>query len=227
VVDDATRQGATRFVNLGDSLSGPLYPRETADYLMAVDWLQIRGNHERQMLGQGIRQRGALDQFTFDALTPRHLQWMEHLPSDAWLDQDVYLCHGTPDSDLEYLLEGFTQGRFGARPLEEVSARLRNIPARVVLCGHSHVPRVVTVPEGKLVVNPGSVGLQAYEDVQPWPHAVANGDPRARYALLHHSAEGWYAVIRCVDYEHERVHHHALSRNRPDWAQGLLTGTLA
>ena len=37
-------------------------------------------------------------------------------------------------------------------------------PGRLVLCGHSHVPRAVGLPDGRLVVNPGSVGLQAFDD---------------------------------------------------------------
>ena len=36
VVADIDRRGADRIVNLGDSLSGPLLPRETAQYLMAA-----------------------------------------------------------------------------------------------------------------------------------------------------------------------------------------------
>ena len=35
VAADARAAGAARFVNLGDSLSGPLWPAETADLLMA------------------------------------------------------------------------------------------------------------------------------------------------------------------------------------------------
>ena len=47
VVADAEAQGCDIFVNLGDTLSGPLWPRETAEYLMARDWPTIAGNHER------------------------------------------------------------------------------------------------------------------------------------------------------------------------------------
>lgn len=46
VVDDFAGRAVDAVVNLGDSLSGPLLPRETAGFLMAQDWVQLRGNHE-------------------------------------------------------------------------------------------------------------------------------------------------------------------------------------
>jgi hypothetical protein len=43
-------EGITHVVNLGDIVSGPLWPRETAGRLMALGWPTIAGNHERQAL---------------------------------------------------------------------------------------------------------------------------------------------------------------------------------
>jgi hypothetical protein len=37
--------------------------------------------------------------------------------------------------------------------------------------------------DGRLVVNPGSVGLQAYDDDHGHPHVMENGTPHARYAI--------------------------------------------
>ena len=53
VVADCTRRAVSRVVNLGDSLSGPLLPAETADDLMSRDWFHLAGNHERQILRHG------------------------------------------------------------------------------------------------------------------------------------------------------------------------------
>lgn len=50
VLADIALQGVDQTVNLGDSLSGPLQPAETADLLMAKDFVTIKGNHERQLL---------------------------------------------------------------------------------------------------------------------------------------------------------------------------------
>ncbi len=65
VLADIARQCVDQTVNLGDSLSGPLQPAETADLLMAQGFPTIKGNHERQLLaaraahraGRSIRQR--------------------------------------------------------------------------------------------------------------------------------------------------------------------------
>ena len=50
VLADASMQGVDQIVNLGDILSGSLFPAETADLLMAMALPTIRGNHERQVL---------------------------------------------------------------------------------------------------------------------------------------------------------------------------------
>jgi len=50
VVDDLQRRQVDRVVNLGDSLSGFIQPRDCAAYLMQQPWLQLAGNHERQIL---------------------------------------------------------------------------------------------------------------------------------------------------------------------------------
>ena len=50
VLADIAARGVTRIVNLGDILSGPLFPGETADRLMAMNLPTIAGNHERQLL---------------------------------------------------------------------------------------------------------------------------------------------------------------------------------
>ena len=45
-------------------------------------------------------------------------------------------------------------------------------------------PRVVQVGD-VLVVNPGSIGMPAYTDDNPVPHAIETGTPHARYAVGH------------------------------------------
>src|SRR5258708_31212145 len=48
VVEDARLQGVSRFLNLGDILYGPLWPRETFELLRALDLAgTIRGNYDR------------------------------------------------------------------------------------------------------------------------------------------------------------------------------------
>ena len=51
VLADIERRDVDRTINLGDCVSGPLWPREVCDLLMARDDLTIRGNHDRWVSG--------------------------------------------------------------------------------------------------------------------------------------------------------------------------------
>jgi hypothetical protein len=101
---------------------------------------------------------------------------------------------------------------------------LRGMPHALILCGHTHVPRVMRLPDGRLVVNPGSVGLQAYTADEPHPHQVENGSPHARYAVVERTAAGWQVSLRSVPYDHEAAARRADEQHRPDWARALRTG---
>ena len=82
------------------------------------------------------------------------------------LNSDVWLYHGTPRSDVPYWLEtvvpGFAQGNGpGLRAVTpaEVAERMGSATHAVMLCGHTHVPRLVqcqTKDASVLVVNPAA-----------------------------------------------------------------------
>lgn len=235
VLADAARQGVDQTVNLGDILSGPLQPAETADLLMALNLPTIKGNHERQLLaalGRPAPEIDPLDSDGYAALqvSAEQTAWVAALPTQFALTSDVWLCHGTPASDLEYWLEtvvaGFgDHGHPGVRAASpgEVAARLGACAYPVVLCGHTHVPRIVQCGS-TLVVNPGSVGLPGYEDDHPFPHVIENGAPHARYAVLEKTAHGWQVELRAVPYDHPAQAAVAAKNGRPDWAHALATG---
>jgi predicted phosphodiesterase len=235
VLADIAAAGADATVNLGDILSGPLWIDETAQRLMALGLPTIRGNHERQVLTMPPGRMGASDAFAALHLRPVQRDWLQALPATLALGDGVFCCHGTPTNDLQYLLEttvpGFVRGvsaGLRAATLDEVASRvgdtLLGVPHALVLCGHSHVPRVLALPDGRLVVNPGSVGLQAFDDAHGHAHVVENGSPHARYALLTRRPAGWQVELRAVPYEHERAATLAETNGRPDWADSLRTG---
>jgi hypothetical protein len=78
-----------------------------------------------------------------------------------------------------------------------------------------------------LLVNPGSVGLQAYEEDHPHRYVVENGDAYARYATIEQRGGAWHAQIHPVPYDFESMAILALRNGRPDWAAALRTGTMA
>jgi predicted phosphodiesterase len=211
-------------VNLGDHVSGPLEARRTADFLMSQrDWVQIRGNHDRQLIEHSREEMGLSDGAAISELTHEHLAWLRALPPSAVVE-GISLVHGTPFSDLEYLLEDVpASGTVCLAPGHCVRGRLGDMTG-LVLCGHTHIPRLVQVDPKTTVLNPGSVGLQAYVDDTPYPHVVEVGSPHARYAVLDGVRDGWRATFRTVEYDWEIPTRQAQQRNRLDWAQALRTG---
>ena len=63
-------------------------------------------------------------------------------------------------------------GRLVAAAPATVAARLGPTEATVLLCAHSHQPGLLGLPDGRMVLNPGSVG-------QP-----RDGNPDSSYLLL-------------------------------------------
>ena len=225
VAADIRRRDVARVVNLGDNLSGPLLPRETARFLMSSGWLSLAGNHERQILellrdGRG----GASDRYAASQLGEAGLDWLRSLSSSARLDEELLLCHGTPHSDCAPLLETVEAGAMRLASAAEIQARLGGESSAVVACGHTHVPRAVRTPAGQLLFNPGSVGLQAFVDDHPEPYRLQNGSPDTRYAILEKNTHGWQVELIAVPYDHAAMAALARERQRPDWEQALLTG---
>ncbi|MBC8504778.1 MAG: metallophosphoesterase family protein [Anaerolineales bacterium] len=224
VVADIQRRGVDLVVNLGDLISGPLWPKETLDYLRTQDWIQIRGNHERQILTQNPEQLGVSDLFARRCLDVEDLKWLHSLPARAEIGTEIVLVHGSPSDDKQYLLEAISNGHSCLASLDEIKARIGDETAPIILCGHTHISRIVAVSDNQLVVNPGSVGLPAYDDIEPEPHVMEAGSPHARYAVLEKNAERWNTELIAISYDHNRAVDRARANNREDWVIGLQTG---
>ena len=223
VLDDIGRRGADVIVNLGDLLSGPLLPRETADRLMALELPTIQGNHERQLLAPDVEAMGASDRYAAESVTAAQREWLAALPQTLWAG-GAFLCHATPTSDVECFLEDICEGELVPAPLARIVERVKPCVAPLILCGHTHSPRVAYLPGGQVIVNPGSVGIQAYFGHHPIPHTVELGSPHARYALVEQRAGGWVAELIAVPYDWESMAQLAEQRDQPDWARALRSG---
>jgi putative phosphoesterase len=225
VVKDMQRRGVDAVINLGDSLSGPLMPLETAQFLMAQDWVHLAGNHERQLLASGAK--GLSDEFAYSQLGATELLWLATLKPCQAYSPEILLCHGTPSSDIEYLLETLADGQMRMAKAAEIRSRLGEQSAELIACGHTHIPRSIKTVRGQLIINPGSVGLPAYEDNQPFYHKVENGSPDARYAIVERQKNNWQSLLISVPYHHKAMAKLALARGRSDWYVSLLSGFLS
>jgi putative phosphoesterase len=222
VLADIRRRGADEVIDLGDVLYGPLDPAGTAELHRGAGITAVRGNQDR-VLGEPLSAApNPTMSFVHDVLPPDQLAWVAGLP--VRLDrEDLRFCHGTPDHDDVYLLETVSATGVSLKAEKEIEALLGPDPAEVTFCGHSHVPRVVAVGS-RLVVNPGSVGLPAYDHDAPWPHVMEAGSPHARYALLSRGVEGWHIEQVLVPYPWKEAAARARRNGRPDWAEWIETG---
>ncbi|WVT74446.1 metallophosphoesterase family protein [Sinorhizobium chiapasense] len=227
VLADIDALGIRDIVNLGDHLSGPLNAARTAEILIERAMPSIRGNHDRYLLTVDPLHMGLSDRAAYDELQPRHHEWLATLPATLVYKNTFFLCHATPDNDEAYWLEALsTEGIVHMAARSAIEALADGIDYPVILCGHTHIQRAVRLSDGRLVINPGSVGCPGYDDDQPVPHKVEAGSPHARYAIIEQSAAGWGVTFRNVPYDWMAMSQLAASRNRLEWAKALATGFL-
>jgi len=224
VLADIQRRNTGRVINLGDCVSGPLWPREVCDLLMARDDLTIRGNHDRWVSGPDPARMGASDQYAFSQLNQTNRSWLGALPRSADADHGVLACHGTPTNDNQYLIEEVSGRRLVRANPAAIRKRLGDVQARVVLCGHSHQQHLIQLPNGPLILNPGSVGCPSYDDPGNNPHVSEVGSPHARYAILDIDDQHVSADMIAISYDWKAAAARAETNDRPEWAHGLRTG---
>lgn len=108
----------------------------------------------------------AAAEWAHDTLEDEHLAWLRRLPAERRVrigDDLILVTHASPGSQTE----GF------AKDLDPsiITERMSRTDARVICCGHTHVPEVREFG-WKVIVNDGSAGY------------VFDGDPTASWGLV-------------------------------------------
>jgi predicted phosphodiesterase len=164
---------ADRIVLTGDLAAGP-QPVETLDLLTSLGdravW--IRGNADRELVecarGERTEMPDEISAWAAGQLRPDQVDLLAALAVTATIAVtglgEVLFCHATPRDDEEVVLADSRLDRWA-----EVFGGLAP-GIGVVVCGHTHMP-FCRLAHGRLVVNPGSVGM---------PY----GRPGAHWALL-------------------------------------------
>ena len=226
VMADIRAQGIDEIVNLGDMASSPLEARRTMDALMALDAVHVLGNHDRWLIDRPPEKMGSWDRPAYaqlDAETSR-LAADQVPPTQVFRDQ-VFLCHGTPGNDDLYWLETvMPDGSVTLSPLEAIEKEAEGISQSLILCAHTHIARAVRLSDGRMVVNPGSVGVPGFSYNVPYPHLIEAGTPDARYAILELAGSEWRVTFRHVPYDHEAMAALARRNGFPEFASALATG---
>ena len=215
VLEDMARQSFDAVVCLGDHVSGPIDPAGAAERIMALGAISIRGNHDRWVIDPSRRaDPWSVDVMAREQLSGAQLDWLTGLPATAKLGEDVFLCHGTPRDDEAPWLDNFYNGRATILPSEEEVAReAAGIGQSVILCGHTHIARTLRLSDGRLIANPGSVGMQ-----------LVRGTPDAHYAVLEKRRAGWQTALIGVPYDTEASARLAEQNGFPGWGDAIRYG---
>ena len=200
-------------------------PVGTAERLMARDMPVISGNHDRWLIDRPAEEQPLWEQWTLPKLSAEHLDWIRSMPARREVGE-VLMTHGTPASDTENWLHVRSEWG-GMRParLDEVAPKAGDEDFPVILSGHTHFPRIVRLPDGRLLMNPGAVGCPAYLDTRTDPPIVAEtGAPDARYGVIERHDGRWQASLRVVPYDPSEMVSMAREMGAEDWVIPLTTG---
>jgi predicted phosphodiesterase len=130
-------------------------------------------------------------------LGDERLDWLRRLPAERRLRVDEMLLlatHASPGSQ--------TEGFDGALDPNITIERASRTDARVICCGHTHLPEVRDLG-WKLIVNAGSTGY------------VFDGDPTASWALIDVDGEDVTAEIRRTEFDALAVSNALSARGLP------------
>jgi len=139
----------------------------------------------------------AAAEWAHDELGDERLGWLRRLASERRLmldDTMVLACHASPGSQTQ----GFDTQLDPSVVLELIS----RTDARVICCGHTHLPDVRDLG-WKLIVNDGSAG---------W---IFDGDPTASWALIEIDGATVSAEIRRTEFDTMTVSNAISARGLP------------
>ena len=225
VLEDTRTKGILDLINLGDIFYGPLDPAGTAEVLDKFPMETVHGNEDRILFKTSEKKStNPTLEYVASRLPGRKKDWLRRLPKTKVVDREIFLCHGIPDRDTEYLLEEVRMNRVGLRSEEDIAKLVKDIACPVIVCGHSHVAKTVRLRDGRMIVNAGSVGLPAYSDDWPLFHRMEAGSPHASYVLLERTEKDWDCEFVRVAYDWEKAAEQAERNGRKDWARWLRTG---
>ncbi len=224
VLKDLEKRKPDMIVNLGDTFYGPLDPRGTFDLMKPYAMISVSGNEDR-IITEDVEERhnSPTLQFVRSQLPDEGFYWLQALKKTESLDCGALLCHGTPDSDTTYLVEKVLQTHVGIRDDAELDLLLSVVRQSFVFCGYSHRHNFLQTTKHS-IVNPGSVGLQAYDDDMPVFHVIENFNTCAYYCMVELSDNDCAVEHIAVPYDFDSASMCAAANGRSDWAKWLKTG---
>lgn len=214
VLADVKQQAVDGMIIAGDFLDRP-QPLEAVRAVQALDACVIRGNRENYVLAyhnldapdhwSTSRQWIGL-RWLYQSLDQKALDYIASLPEEsvhaAGGTTPIRVVHASPGSMADPILpsrDPVAMALYKQAGLLDLRRRQISIDRAfalfdesVLICAHTHISWTQE-QDGRLVVNPGSVGIPI------------NGDTRAQYALLTWRGGRWEAEHRAIDYDRDRI----------------------
>jgi predicted phosphodiesterase len=195
VIDDLRRQRVDEILVGGDLVGRGPEGSKVVGRIRELGWRSVIGNHEEYLLAFRRREvpeewwglgEWAATRFMAAELDEEDVETIASYPFSITAEtaSDLRLVHGSPEASNDGIGPWLSD--------EEVAGRFDQVEERLLVCAHTHRPRVWRL-RGGMVVNVGAVGL-------PF-----NRDRRAQYAIFSSSGADWQVEMRQVEYDLEAI----------------------
>jgi hypothetical protein len=230
-LEDARRQGANRFLCLGDLGGFGPHPNEVWPHLREHEVTVLQGNYDHS-IGHGLADCacGYTDprdnhfaslsyRYTLAKTSAPFRAYQRDLPAvmhERWAGQTVRMAHGSPRQVNEFLWESTSSDAFLARLLDGAGPRT-GMEADLLLVTHTGIPWQRDLPDGRRVINVGAIGRPANDGSTDVWYCLATVDPAAREPVA--------LEMRRVAYDHERLADEMRREDLPpEFIETILTG---
>ncbi len=198
VLDYLEKEKVTHFIIAGDHISDCPRPKEVLKTISGLNGWFIKGNREAYVLetiDDTATDWYAHDQlasviWTRDQLDAKCIDFIKNLSEQASISIEgcdkIRVVHGSPDNMYEHLYE---------HKADRNVEIMRQMEEQVLICAHTHVPWTTHV-EGKLIVNPGALGVSF------------NEESAAEFAILKWEDKAWKAELKRIKYDISELERH-------------------
>ncbi len=216
-IEEAKKLGAEEFLFLGDYIGEMAYPEKTMECLSELKkeypCTFIRGNKENYWIDHkngkhgdwnwidGTSGSGMLN-YSFAHLSEEQITEFEQMPIAMRLQYEdlppFTICHGSPFKANESLREDY----------DYIDSLTKKLETQLTICAHFHIQSSYT-RNGKLVVNPGSVGVP-----------LKSGG-KTQFMMLYGHDGVWETEFHTLSYDVEKViaemDEENLAKRAPGW----------
>ena len=214
VLADIDRRGVDEVICLGDVATLGPRPSDVLATLEKRGCRCILGNHDAFMLDEDLvrtytevpivvdavdwcRDRLARDEIAFLG------KFETSIPVELEGSTQALFFHGSPRSHMEDLL--------ATTDADELDRCLGETNATVLAGGHTHI-QMLRQHRGKLLVNPGSVGMPFREFVDGCAPKIM---PYAEYAIVEVDRTGVQVSLKRVAVDKSKLHREAAASSNP------------